>query len=240
MTERPPASPNQEPVAASPAPTGPAGLCWRGRSALTIWCPCLPEESHGACRRIVTGSNSSVLPSGRLTMSSFRPLTVMASRQSSKFKSNGPSISRQATLIPGACRANRQGRRQTGIRHASLRAAVDIQRTSTEIERSYQEVLSWARELGTPETFFSRLRQKRLANSDMRKFVENFRANLKQAGALHDDPAVWRSSGVSKSSSLISIRKDLPRKFWCGIAAGCCWSRRRHRRRTLFGRPSSP
>jgi hypothetical protein len=70
--------------------------------------------------------------------------------------------------------------------------AVATERTSTKIERSYQEVLSWARELGTPETFFSRLRQKRLANSDMRKFVENFRANLKQAGALHDDPAVWR------------------------------------------------
>jgi energy-coupling factor transporter ATP-binding protein EcfA2 len=70
--------------------------------------------------------------------------------------------------------------------------AVATERTSTKIERSYQEVLSWARELGTAETFFSRLRQKRLANSDMRKFVENFRANLKLAGALHDDPAVWR------------------------------------------------
>jgi hypothetical protein len=70
--------------------------------------------------------------------------------------------------------------------------AVATERTSTKIERSYQEVLSWARELGRAETFFSRLKQKRLANSDMRKFVENFRANLKLAGAPHDDPAVWR------------------------------------------------
>lgn len=70
--------------------------------------------------------------------------------------------------------------------------AVAIERTSTRIERSYQEALSWARELGTPETFFARLNQKRLANSDMRKFVENFRANLKLAGAAHDDVAVWR------------------------------------------------
>jgi hypothetical protein len=65
--------------------------------------------------------------------------------------------------------------------------AVATERTSTKIERSYQEALSWARELGTPETFFTRLNQKRLANSDMRKFVQNFRANLELAGAPHDD-----------------------------------------------------
>jgi energy-coupling factor transporter ATP-binding protein EcfA2 len=69
--------------------------------------------------------------------------------------------------------------------------AVATERTSTKIERSYQEVLSWARELGAPETFFSRLNQKQVANSDMRKFVENFRANLKLAGSPHDDAAVW-------------------------------------------------
>jgi len=38
--------------------------------------------------------------------------------------------------------------------------AVATERTSTKIERSYQEVLSWARELGTGETFFSRLNQR--------------------------------------------------------------------------------
>jgi hypothetical protein len=70
--------------------------------------------------------------------------------------------------------------------------AVATERTSTKIERSYQEVLSWARELGTAETFFIRLNQARLANTDMRKFVENFRANLKSAGAAHDNVSVWR------------------------------------------------
>jgi hypothetical protein len=70
--------------------------------------------------------------------------------------------------------------------------AVATERTSTNIERSYQEVLSWARKLGTVETFFSRLNQTRLANSFMRKFVESFRANLKLAGAAHDNAALWR------------------------------------------------
>ena len=70
--------------------------------------------------------------------------------------------------------------------------AVATERTSTKIERSYQEVLSWAREFEAAATFFSRLNQKRLANSAMRKFVENFRANLKLAGAAHDDAALWR------------------------------------------------
>jgi hypothetical protein len=83
--------------------------------------------------------------------------------------------------------------------------AVATERTSTKIERSYQEVLSWARELGTAETFFNHLRQERVANDDMRKFVENFRANLKLAGSPDDDAAVWGILGRFQILQKISV-----------------------------------
>ena len=70
--------------------------------------------------------------------------------------------------------------------------AVAIARTSTKIERAYQEVLCWARRLSTPETFFTHIARAGLANEAMRTFVSTFRTNLQLAAMPHDDAAVWR------------------------------------------------
>lgn len=70
--------------------------------------------------------------------------------------------------------------------------AVAIERTSTKIERVYQEVLSWARSRSSSDTFAAHIKREGYANKDMSKFVETFRNNLKLADAPHDDAAVWR------------------------------------------------
>jgi hypothetical protein len=70
--------------------------------------------------------------------------------------------------------------------------AVATPRTSSKITGSYQDVLRWAREIGSSEEFFARLQRPGAANADMRTFVETFRANLKEAGAPDDDLTLWR------------------------------------------------
>jgi len=70
--------------------------------------------------------------------------------------------------------------------------AVAIARTTTKIEASYQDVLSWARQLGDAATFINRLDRPGSANEDMRTFVRTFKAHLREAGSSDDDENVRR------------------------------------------------
>jgi hypothetical protein len=69
---------------------------------------------------------------------------------------------------------------------------VAISRSSHNIDGAYQDVLTWARQLGDAATFINRINRPGSANDRMRAFVDTFRAHLKDAGAAHDDEAVWR------------------------------------------------
>jgi len=75
---------------------------------------------------------------------------------------------------------------------ARYELAVAIERTSTKIEQSYQEVLSWARCLESHEIFAQHIARIGQSNDDMRQFVITFRKNLQLAGAEHNDQEVWR------------------------------------------------
>ncbi|MFZ0760711.1 MAG: tyrosine-type recombinase/integrase, partial [Candidatus Sulfotelmatobacter sp.] len=70
--------------------------------------------------------------------------------------------------------------------------AVAISKTSHKIDGAYQDVLTWARELGDAATFTSRINRSGSANDDMRTFVNTFRSHLREEGAAHDDESVWR------------------------------------------------
>lgn len=70
--------------------------------------------------------------------------------------------------------------------------AVALERTSTKIERVYQEVLQWARHCSSAQTFSAHISRAGMANDAMRQFVETFRTNLKLAAASHDDAALWQ------------------------------------------------
>lgn len=70
--------------------------------------------------------------------------------------------------------------------------AVAIARTSTRIEQYVQDVLRWAREYQSPNSFFGRLTQSGAAHQAMREFVEAFRGHMRTTGAVDDDAAVWQ------------------------------------------------
>jgi len=70
--------------------------------------------------------------------------------------------------------------------------AIAISKTSHKIDGAYQDVLTWARELGDAATFMKRINRPGSANNDMRTFVDTFRSHLRDEGAAHDDESVWR------------------------------------------------
>ncbi len=68
---------------------------------------------------------------------------------------------------------------------------IAISRTSQNIDGAYQDVLTWARQLGDPAIFINRINRPGSASDKMRAFVNTFRAHLKDAGAAHDHASVW-------------------------------------------------
>ena len=70
--------------------------------------------------------------------------------------------------------------------------AIAISKTSHKIDGPYQDVLTWARELGDAATFINRINRPGSANDAMRTFVKTFRSHLREEGAAHDDESVWR------------------------------------------------
>jgi hypothetical protein len=69
---------------------------------------------------------------------------------------------------------------------------IAISRSSQKIDGPYKDVLTWARQLGDADIFIQRINRPGSANDDMRAFVNTFRTHLKDAGAAHDDEAVWQ------------------------------------------------
>src|SRR5437867_4279564 len=69
---------------------------------------------------------------------------------------------------------------------------IAISRSSHKIDGPYQDVLTWARQLGDAKTFFDRIKRPGSANPDMREFVKTFKSHLGSAGAQIDDETVWK------------------------------------------------
>ena len=65
--------------------------------------------------------------------------------------------------------------------------AIATARTSRKIDGAYQDVLTWARQIGDAATFFARIDRPGSANEDMRTFVRTFKAHLLDAGLPSDD-----------------------------------------------------
>jgi len=81
---------------------------------------------------------------------------------------------------------------QPGFRTSRHEMAIATARTSRKIDGSYQDVLTWARQLGDAATFFARIDRPGSANNDMRTFVGTFRTHLHNAGVPSDDDNVWQ------------------------------------------------
>ena len=69
--------------------------------------------------------------------------------------------------------------------------AVAVGRAPRNVQGPYQDVLTWARQVGSADTFAARIERPGFANDDMRRFVDAFKAHLAEAGAAHDGETVW-------------------------------------------------
>lgn len=67
--------------------------------------------------------------------------------------------------------------------------AVATAKVSAKIAGPYQDVLTWARQLGSATTFVESIN--RAGSADKRTFVDTFRTRLQEAGAPHNDETVW-------------------------------------------------
>ena len=69
--------------------------------------------------------------------------------------------------------------------------AIATARTSMKIDGAYQDVLTWARQIGDPEIFMARIHRPGSANDAMRSFVNTFKAHLHDAESPNDNKTVW-------------------------------------------------
>lgn len=82
--------------------------------------------------------------------------------------------------------------RRPGFWDIRYELAIATAKTSRKIDGAYQEVLTWARQLGSAATFMARVARHGSANPDMRTFVSTFKSHLREAGSPDDDETVWR------------------------------------------------
>lgn len=106
-------------------------------------------------------------------------------------------VKRTATLAPGdlVFREVVLQMGQTALRDdftsTCYELAVAIERTSTQIEQHYHEVLRWARTHSTAAGFMAHIQRPRQASQPMRVFVKTVRDHLADGGFAHDDEAVF-------------------------------------------------
>lgn len=82
--------------------------------------------------------------------------------------------------------------RKPGFWDSKHELAVATARTSRKIDGAYQDVLTWARQIGTAKVFADRIAREGFASGDMRTFVNTFKFHLEEMGYAHDDETVWK------------------------------------------------
>ncbi len=75
---------------------------------------------------------------------------------------------------------------------SNYQLAIATSATSRKLDGAYQDVLTWAREIGDAKTFTEQIERAGTSNEDMRTFVSTFRSHLRDAGAPNDDETVWK------------------------------------------------
>lgn len=70
--------------------------------------------------------------------------------------------------------------------------AIAVGRTSRKIDGPYQDVLTWARELGSSKAFYDRLAMPKVGNDDMRNFVDTLATHLRKHDPDTTDETIWQ------------------------------------------------
>ena len=85
-----------------------------------------------------------------------------------------------------------QASQQPGFFDRRHELAVAVGRVPLNAQGPYRDVLTWARHVGSADTFTARIERPGSANDDMRRFVDAFKTLLAGAGAAHDGRTAWR------------------------------------------------
>ena len=70
--------------------------------------------------------------------------------------------------------------------------AVAVGRAPLNVQGPFRDVLTWARQVGSADTFMARIERPHSANDDMRRFIDAFKTHLTDAGSANDAKTVWR------------------------------------------------
>lgn len=187
--------PMPEAVSVSPAATGPDGALFEGEVGAQYLLPLLAGgEARGLPGVVVTQvafqrggfghPMDDVIVTG--VDSTGQPATLEIQAKRTVTFSAGDQVFRDVVSQAVRCAAKPE------FASSRYQVAVAVARTTTKIEFYCQEVLVWARRLGSAAAFFAHLARPGFAHQEMRDFVTSFRANMRLAGGTYDDAAVWR------------------------------------------------
>src|SRR5262249_27120920 len=95
------------------------------------------------------------------------------------------------TVFRDVVRQLAQAIRSIDVSDRQHQFAVATQVSTLKIAGSYQDLLRWAREVGSASTFFTRVERKHVGNDDMRSFVATFKTHLSEEG-ISDDETAWQ------------------------------------------------
>jgi len=183
-----------EPTATSPSASGPAGELFEGQVGahylLTMLAEADPRGLPGVLLERVELQRASeghplddVIVHGTTQAGESAVLEVQVKRTIT-FSPADPVFKDVVTQLAQAFQT-------LDLSNSRRQFAVATSRPPFKTIGDYQDVLSWAREIGSAETFIARIDREKVGNESMRAFVKTLRAHLTAAGCASDDQAVW-------------------------------------------------
>lgn len=191
---RAPNEPIGEPTGASPSATGPAGALFEGQVAAHYLLTMLAEaDPRGLPNVLIDRVELQRAGEGHplddvvvhgITGSGDRAILEVQVKRTITFSSGDPVFKDVVGQLARAFRT-------LDLTHQRHQFAVATERTSFKIAGPYQDVLRWAREVGSASVFFGRLNRKQVGNDNMRTFVETVRTHVQGTGYASDDETLW-------------------------------------------------
>ena len=179
----------------SPASTGPAGAHFEGQVAahylLTLLIGAAPRGLPGTTIEHVEFQRApeghpldDIVVRARDGDGSAAVLEIQAKRSLRFTKSDQGFRDVVAQIVQASQQPDFFGRRHE--------LAIAVGRATLNVQGPFRDVLTWARQVGSADTFTARIERPHSANDDMRGFVDAFKTHLADAGAVSDAKTVWR------------------------------------------------
>ncbi|MBB5368300.1 MULTISPECIES: hypothetical protein [unclassified Janthinobacterium] len=199
-----------EQTATSPSASGPAGAFFEGQVAAHYLLTMLAEADPRGLPGVLIGSVElqrageghpldDVIVRGVTHMGEPAVLEVQVKRTI--------TFSPNDAVFKSVVEQLAQALQKLDFTHQRHQFAVATERTSFKITGPYQDVLRWAREVGSESVFHGRIKRKKVGNDDMRSFVETVRSHLLSAGCMGDDETVWQ---VLRRFQILTFDFDAP------------------------------